>query len=130
MRIKEHIQKSFRCIFKHIQAAMFLYVTLIVTPCWKSQMLVYLHLMEMWGREDGGEVFLWFVSNIRVSVTGSCVMTKRRIGVFVSVFCDARESIELQHYRQCHRDNAVSLYFLEKPHFTLAKEPKVIKNNV
>jgi hypothetical protein len=57
-------------------------------------------------------------------------MARCQTGVFMSVFCDASESIELLYDRECLRNNAVSLYFLEIPHFTLAKEPKVFKNNV
>ena len=57
-------------------------------------------------------------------------MGKCRTGVFVSVFCDARESMELQYDEECLRDSAVSLYFLEIPHFTLVEEQKVFKNNV
>ena len=34
------------------------------------------------------------------------------------------------HNEEGHRDNAVSLYFLEIPHFTLVEEQKVFKNNV
>ena len=86
--------------------------------------------MEVYGRENGGGVFLWLVSNIKVLVTASCVMGKCRTGVFVSVFCDARESMDSPHNGEGHRDNAVSLYFLEIPHFTLVEEQKVFKNNV
>ena len=76
------------------------------------------------------EVFLWLVLNIKVSVTTSYVMGKCRNEVFVSVFCDARESMDSPHNRESHRDNAVSLYYLEIPHFTLVEEQKVFKNNV
>ena len=48
----------------------------------------------------------------------------------MSVFCDARESMDSSHNEEGHRDNAVSLYFLEIPHFTLVEEQKVFKNNV
>jgi len=34
------------------------------------------------------------------------------------------------HNEEGHRDSAVSLYFLEIPHFTLVEEQKVFKNNV
>ena len=57
-------------------------------------------------------------------------MGKCQTGVFVSVFCNARESMELQYDVECLNDNAVSLYYLEIPHFTLVGEPKVFKNNV
>ena len=57
-------------------------------------------------------------------------MGKCRTGVFVSVFCDARESMDSPHNEEGHRDSAVSLYFLEIPHFTLVEEQKVFKNNV
>ena len=75
-------------------------------------------------------MFLWLVSNIKVLVTASYVMGKCRTGVFVSVFCDARESMDSPHNEEGHRDSAVSLYFLEIPHFTLVEEQKVFKNNV
>ena len=86
--------------------------------------------MEVHGRENGGGVFLGFVSNIKVFVTASYVMGKCRTGVFVSVFCNARESMELWYDEECLSDNAVSLYYLEIPNFTLVGEPKVFKNNV
>ena len=75
-------------------------------------------------------MFLWLVSNIQGLVTGSYVMGKCRTSVFMSVFCDARESMDPSHNEEGHRDNAVSLYFLEIPHFTLVEEQKVFKNNV
>ena len=75
-------------------------------------------------------MFLWLVSNIKVLVTASYVMGKCRTGVFVSVFCDARESMELLYDEVCSNDNAVSLHLLEIPHFTLVEEQKVFKNNV
>ena len=75
-------------------------------------------------------MFLWLVSNIKVLVTASYVMGKCRTGVFVSVFCNARESMELQYDEECLRCSAVSLYFLKIPHFTLVEEQKVFKHNV
>ena len=75
-------------------------------------------------------MFLCLVSNIKVLVTASCVMGKCRTGVFVSVFCDARESMDSPHNEEGHRDSAVSLYFLEIPHFILVEEQNVFKNNV
>ena len=75
-------------------------------------------------------MFLWLVSNIKVLVTASYVMGKCRTGVFVSVFCDARESMDSPHNEEGHCDSAVSLYFLEIPHFTLVEEQKVFKNNI
>ena len=53
-----------------------------------------------------------------------------RTGVFVSVVCNARESMELRYDGEGHRDNAVSLYYLEIPNFSLLEEQKVFKNNV
>ena len=44
--------------------------------------------MEVYGRENGGGVLLWLVSNINVLVPASYVMGKCRTGVFLSVFCD------------------------------------------
>ena len=93
-------------------------------------MVAYLKLMAVYGRENGGGVLLWLVSNINVLVPASYVMGKCRTGVFVSVFCDARESMDSSHNEEGHRDNAVSLYFLEIPHFALVEEQKVFKNNV
>ena len=107
-----------------------MYVTLIVTPSWNLQMVVYLELMAVWGRENSGRVFLWLVPNIKVSVTASYVMKKCQTGVFKSVFCDARESMYFRHDGRCLRDNAVSSYFLKIPHFTLVLKPKVLNNNV
>ena len=75
-------------------------------------------------------MFLWLVSNIKVLVTVSYVMGKCRTGVFVSVFCNGRETIELPSNEVCSCDNAVSLYYIEIPHFTLVEEQKVFKNNV
>ena len=86
--------------------------------------------MEVYGRENGGGVFLWLVSNIKVLVTALYVMEKCRTGVFVSVFCNARKSMELRYDEVCLSDNATSLYYLEIPHFTLVGEQKVFKNNV
>ena len=96
----------------------------------KLQMVVYLKLMKVWGQENNGRVFLWLVSNIKVSVTTSYVMGKCRTGVFMSVFWDARDSMDSPHNGEGHRDSAVSLYFLEIPHFILVEEQNVFKNNV
>ena len=106
------------------------HVTLITTPSWNLQVVVYLKLMEVYGHENGSGVFLWLVSNIKVLVTASYIMGKCWTGVFVSVFCNGRESMELLYDKECLLDNAVSLYYLEIPHFTLVGEPKVFKNNV
>ena len=70
-------------------------------------------------------VFLWIVSSIKVSVTASCIMGKCRTDVFGSVFCDARDSMDFQRNEEGLRDNAVSLYYLEIPNFTLVGEPNV-----
>ena len=86
--------------------------------------------MEVCGRENGCGVFLWLVSNIKVLVTVSYVMEKCRTGVFVSVFYNARDSIELRCDEECLCDNAVSLQYLGIPKFTLVGEAKVFKNNV
>jgi hypothetical protein len=48
----------------------------------------------------------------------------------VSVFCNARERMDPSHNEGGHRGCAVSLYFLEIPHFILAEEQNVFKNNV
>ena len=93
-------------------------------------MVAYLKLMEVYGRENNGRVFLWLVSNIKVLVTASYVIGKCRTDVFVSVFCDARDSMDSPHNEEGHRDSAVSLYFLEITHFILVEEPKVLQNNV
>ena len=57
-------------------------------------------------------------------------MRKCRTGVLVSVFCNVRGTMELQHDQKRLRDNAVSLYFLEIHQFSFAEELKVSKNNV
>ena len=88
-------------------------------------MVVYLKLVGVRGRENGCGVFLWLVSNIKVLVTASYVMGKCRTGVFVSVFCDARDSMQLLYDKDIRNDNAVSLYYLKIPHFTLVEEQKV-----
>ena len=86
--------------------------------------------MEVYGRENGGGVFLWLVSNIKVLVTASYVMGKCRTGVFMSVFRSVRETMELPNDTVCLHDSAVSLYYLEKPIFTHVSEAKVFKSNV
>ena len=75
-------------------------------------------------------MFLWLVSNIKVLVTASYVMEKCRTGVFVSVFCNARDSMDSPRNEEGHRDSAVSSYFLEITHFFLVEEQEVFKNNV
>ena len=75
-------------------------------------------------------MFLWLVSNIKVSVTASYVMRRCQTDVFMSVFYDARGRMDLPYNGECLRDNAVSLYFREILHFPLVEEPKVSKNNV
>ena len=75
-------------------------------------------------------MFLWLVSGIKVLVTASGVMGKCRTGVFVSVFCNVRETMEFLDAEVCLHDSAVSLYYLEIPSFTLVGEAKVFKNNV
>jgi hypothetical protein len=67
-------------------------------------------------------VSLWLVSNIKVLVTASYVMGECRTDVFVSVCCDARDSMESPQNEEGYHDSAVSLYFLEIPNFTLVKE--------
>jgi hypothetical protein len=70
------------------------------------------------------------VCNIKILVTPSYVMEKCRTEVFVSVFCDARDSIDSPHNEEGLCDSAVSLYFLEITHFILVEEQNVFKNNV
>ena len=48
----------------------------------------------------------------------------------MSVFCNARESMELRYDKECLRNNAVSLYYLEICNFSLLEDQKVFKNNV
>ena len=48
----------------------------------------------------------------------------------MSVFWDARDSMDSPHNEEGHRDSAVSLYFLEIPNFPLVGKAKVFKNNV
>ena len=57
-------------------------------------------------------------------------MGKCQTDVFVSVFCDVSDSMKLPCDNERLRNSAVSLYFLEIPHFTLVEEQKVFKNNV
>ena len=52
-------------------------------------------------------MFLWLLSNIKVSVTASYVMEKCPTGVFVSVFCNVRGSMGSLYDKECPRDNAV-----------------------
>ena len=85
----------------------------------KLQMVMYLKLMAVWGQENNGQVFLWSVSNIKVSVIASFVMKKCLTDVFMSVFWDARKSMELRYDEEWQCNNAVSFYFLEILHFTL-----------
>ena len=92
-------------------------------------MVAYLKLMAVYGRENGGGGFLWVVSNIKVLVTALYVMGKCRTGVFASVFCNGRESMELPYDAVYPYGNAVSLYYLEIPNFTLVEEPNVFENN-
>jgi hypothetical protein len=92
--------------------------------------VAYLKLMEVYGRENGCGVIQWLVSNIKVLVTASYVMGECRADVFVSVICDARDSMDSQHNEEGHDDSAVSSYFLEITHFILVEEQNVFKNNV
>ena len=82
------------CLLKYILLYQEIW-TLNPTPSLNLQMVVNLELMRVWGRENGGRVFLWVVCNVKVSVTNSFVMGKCGTGVLASVFCDARESMEL-----------------------------------
>ena len=72
-------------------------------------MVAYLELMEVWRRENDRGGVLCLVSDIKVSVASSYVMGKCRTDVFVSVFCDVRDSIELPYDGEWLRDSAVSL---------------------
>ena len=67
-------------------------------------MVAYLKFMAVYGRENGGGVFLWVVSSIKISVIALYVMGKCQKDVFVSVFCDARESMDSPHNKEGHRD--------------------------
>ena len=51
---------------KHI-----LSITLIITPSGDLQVVADLKLMEVYGRENGGGVFLWLAPKIKVLVTAS-----------------------------------------------------------
>ena len=107
--------------------------TLIVTPLWHLRMVVYpiyLKLMGVWARESGWRMFLLLLANIKILVTVSYVMGKCWTGVFVSVFCYVRETIELPEDEVCPRDSAVSLHYLKLPNFTHDGEAKVFTNNV
>ena len=75
-------------------------------------------------------MFQCLISSIKVSVTTSDVVGKCRTDVFVSVFCDTRDSMDFTHNGEGLRDSAVSLYFLEILHFSLVEELKVFKDKV
>ena len=53
-------------------------------------------------------MFLWLVSNIKVSITASYVMGTCQTDVFMSVFCDVKESMGLLDDGEGSRDSAVS----------------------
>ena len=74
-------------------------------------MIAYLELMEVWRRENDRGGVLCLVSDIKVSVASSYVMGKCRTDVIVSVFCDAKGSMDSQHDKGWPRDNAASFYF-------------------
>ena len=57
-------------------------------------------------------MFLWLVSNIKVLVTASYVMRKCRTDVFVSVFCDARDSMDSPRNGEGLRDSAFTFFLL------------------
>ena len=78
-------------------------------------MVAYLKLMEVYGRENGGGVFLWLLSNIKVLVTASYIMGKCRTGVFVSVFCGARDSMQLLYDKDIRNDNGCPLSYMDRP---------------
>jgi hypothetical protein len=59
-------------------------------------MVVYLELVEVWGRENDRGVFLWLAGNIIISVTGSYVIGTCRTDVLASVFCNVMGSIEFE----------------------------------
>ena len=80
---------------------------------------MYLKLMAVCGQENNGQVFLWSVSNIKMSVAASFVVRKCLTDAFMSVFWDARKSMELRYDEEWQCNNAVSFYFLEILHFTL-----------
>ena len=117
-------------LFSNISNNPTLCITLIITPFVNLQMVVYLPLMEVWGRENGRGVFLWLVSNINVSVTASCVMGKCQTDVSMSVLCDPKGSMESPCDEDRPRDNAVSLYLVEISQFSHVGEVKVFNCNV
>jgi hypothetical protein len=116
-------------LFSNTSHTRCLCITLIATPFLNYKWWPYLRLMEVRGRENSGKVFLWLISGIKVSVTASYVMEMCRTDVLLSVFCDARGSMEYRCNERCLHDNAVSWYFVETSHFTLIGKAKVFKNN-
>ncbi len=64
-------------------------------------------------------MFLWLVPKIKLLVTASNVMGKCRTGVFVSVFCSVRRTMDLPVDTVGLTNSAGSLYYLEIPIFTL-----------
>ena len=54
-------------------------------------------------------------------------MGKCRTGVFVSVFCNGRETMDLPDDEVCLRYSAVLLYYLEIPIFTFFERQKCLE---
>jgi hypothetical protein len=72
-------------------------------------MVVYFELMGGCGSENAGKMFLWLAVNIKMSVTASYIVGKCRTDTFVSVFCDAKESMEFLSNEEWLHNSAVSL---------------------
>ena len=75
-------------------------------------------------------MFLWLVSNIKVSDTASYVMGKCQTDVSMSVLCDPKGSMESPCDEDRPRDNAVSLYLVEISQFSHVGEVKVFNCDV
>ena len=126
------MQKSFRHIVKLCSNTSLIYL-FVCNPNYNTmlnlQMAVYLELMVVWGREDSVQVFLWLLSNIKMSVAASYVLEKCQTDVFTSVFRDAREILKLQHDGRQSVIYAVPLYLFAISHFTIVGVAKVMEDN-
>ena len=56
------------------------------------QIVIYLELMDVCGRENARMVFLWLATIIKMSVIASYIVEKCRTSIFVSVFCGTKKS--------------------------------------
>ena len=90
-------------------------------------MAIYLKLVDVYGRENGGEVFLWPVSSIKLFITALYVVGMFRSGGFFSVLCDTGTLVVNG------KGGSIMLcgtWDTGIPHFPLLKGPKLLKSNV